>query len=229
MSRSLCVLLVAVTACDAQVDGDHNGDVLATVQGTLHSARMQTLPDPEVAVVWAARSKMGGVVGAEPVAAEGLFPHFQIAIYSPPPADWTDEFDGDEYGIGFVVVGTSETDFTSRSQWYGVDLARVVVYLPKATQPGSTIEGFLHGPAAAGFHIYSVKRLTEVERQERLACVNMIPHPGRMLDSHDIFTNCRGAGNDELDPTPADLETVLDIEIVEDTDIVDLINSLPRW
>jgi hypothetical protein len=103
------------------------------------------------------------------------------------------------------------------------------VYLPNDTVPGATLEAFLHGPQQAGFHVYDVHHLTEAERQQRLACVNMIPQNGGMLGTFAIYSQCGGAGRDELDPAPADLDTPFDITIVEDDDILELINNQPQW
>jgi hypothetical protein len=228
--RSIVVISILVAAaCDAQVDSDYPGPVLATIEGSLRTQRMQSLADPEVAVVWAKLSRMNGLVGADRVAAEGLFPQFRLSIHTPPPDDELDELDGERYGVALVAVGTVGTDYTKQTNWFGVDFERVVVYLPQDTLAGKTLEAFLHGPQSRGFHVYSVHRLTEEERAQRLACVNQIPHPGRMLSMFDIYSRCGGAGRDELNALAADLETRFDIEIVEGDDIVDLINRSPRW
>lgn len=228
MTRTIALCL-CVAACGSQADGDFQGEVLATLGGSLRSVRASPLPDPEVAVVWTQRSKMGGLVGAEKVSASGLFPQFTIEIFNPPPADILEELDGDLLAAAYVVVGSVDTDYTSYTGWRGVDLDRMLVYLPQPTTPGSTLEGFLHGPQDAGFHIYAVHHLTPEEYQARLDCVNAIPHPGRMLSEHDIYTVCGGAGRDELTATPGDLDTQLDGEIVEDDGVIELINKLPWW
>jgi hypothetical protein len=226
---SSVALVCLVPACDSQVDGEHQGTVLATIQGSLETHRVSPLPQPEVALVWAQASQMGKLVEAERVSAEGLFPQFKLSIYTPPPDDALDALDGDRFGVGLVVVGTPDTDYTARTGWKGVELQHVVMYLPAEPAEGSTLGGFLHGANTKGFHIFDVKRLTEPERQQRLACVNAIPHNGGMLTQHEIFTQCGGAGNDELTRSATDLDTLLDVAIVEDTGIVDLINSLPHW
>ncbi|HET9988982.1 MAG TPA: hypothetical protein VFQ65_10680, partial [Kofleriaceae bacterium] len=94
----------------------------------------------------------------------------------------------------------------------------------------SVLTAFLHGAAAptTGFHLYTVTHLTEAERQQRLACVNAMPHDGMALDWVRIFRDCRGAGNDELDPAPDDLDTLLAADVIEDGAIVQLINDMPH-
>ncbi len=227
--RLVLVATLSLAACDAQVDGDHEGEVLASIEGALTSMRQSPLPKPEVAVVWAKLSMMNGLVGAERVAAEGLFPQFRLSIYSPPPDEMLDDLDGELYGVGMVAVGTEGTDYTRRTDWRGVDFGRVVVYLPEDTKPGKTLEAFMHGPQTKGFHVYTVHRLTEEERQQRLACVNMIPPNGGMLTTYEIYSQCGGAGRDELNVAPGDLQEQFDVEVIEDADIVDLINRQPRW
>lgn len=229
MSRLVIVATLTLAACDAQVDGDHKGEVLASIEGALTSMRASPLPEPEVAIVWAKLSMMNGLVGAERVAAEGLFPQFQLSIYSPPPDDQLDDLDGELYGVGLVAVGTEGTDYTRHTDWRGVDFNRVVVYLPEDTKPDKTLGAFLHGPQTKGFHVYDVHRLTEAERQQRLACVNMIPSNGGMLTTYEIYSKCGGAGRDELTVAPLDLDQLFDIEVIEDADIVELINRSPRW
>jgi hypothetical protein len=237
MSRHWIPLtLIFAVACDAQVDGDHKGEVLAEIEGSLTSMRAQPLPSPEVALVWSKLSLMNGIAAAEKVKAEGLFPQFTLSIHSPPPGDlldppddWLAEWDGQHYGVGLVVVGNEGIDYKIRTDWRGVDFDRVVIYLPEDTVPGGMIEAFLHGPQTEGFHVYTVKRLTEAERQQRLDCVNMIPHQGRMLTYKEMYATCGGAGRDELYPATDDLQTLFDVEVIEDVGIVELINRLPRW
>ena len=221
-----------LAGCASQVDGDHQGEVLATIQGSLQSMRTEPLPQPEVAVVWAQRSMMGGLVGAETVDAEGLFPNFTLKIFNPPPGDMVDGFDvpaDGRYGVAYVVVARAGADLTDFTQWRGVDLNHLLVYLPQAAEPGSTVAGFLRGPASAGFHIYNVRELTTEEYQARLACITAIPHPDRMLTGHEIYTSCPGTDSDELTLAPGDLATELSIDLIEDSDLVKLINSIPHW
>jgi len=247
MSRSYVLVSIALVfglaACDAQVDSEHQGEVLATIRGDLRSARATALADPEVTVVWALRSQMGGFVGAERVEAEGLFPQFTLSLYSPPPDAMIDGFVGEDgkftasdgrFGIAYIVVGTPEIDYSSVVGWKGVDLDHLLVYLPEAVVEGSTLAGFLRGPASAGFHIYDVRTLTEGERQAHLDCLTEVyraisQREHRMPTQHENFTACPGTDKDDLTLAPSDLDTQLGIEIIEDADIVKLVNTLPHW
>lgn len=235
MTAKLLLLSVSMSlgACASQVDSDHQGEVIATMRGSLESQRSSPLPDPEVSLVWLKPSEMSRISGAEHVVAEGLVSQFTLQIFSPPPDDIMEMhafLDNIPFGIGLVVVGTTATNFTSMTDWRGADLDHMVLYFPEAPPEDSALTAFLHGPSAptAGFHLYTVKRLTEEERQARLACVNAMPHDGMSLDWVHIFRDCRGAGNDELDPAPEDLDTLLDAKIIEDGDIVKLINGMPH-
>jgi hypothetical protein len=231
-SKLLLMTLPVVAACASQVDGDHQGEVIATMRGSLSSSRTSPLPDPEVSLVWLKPSEMSRISGAEHVEAEGLVSQFTLSIYSPPPDDILEMLaflENRPIGMGLVVVGSTETDFTNKTEWRGADLDHMVLYFPEAPPADSALTAFLHGPPpTAGFHLYTVKRLTEEERQQRLACVNALPRDGMSFDWAQVYRECRGAGNDELDPAPEDLDTLLSAEVIEDGAIVKLINDMPH-
>ena len=48
------------------------------------------------------------------------------------------------------------------------------------------------------------------------------------FDWAQVWRECRGAGNDELDPAPDDLDTLLTADVIEDGAIVKLINDMPH-
>jgi hypothetical protein len=233
MTSKLLLLIVPLAACASQVDGDNQGEVIATMRGALTSSRTSPLPSPEVSLVWLKPSEMSRISGAEHVDAEGLVSQFTLSVYSPPPDDILEmnaTLDNILFGMGLVVVGSTTTDFTKMTEWRGADLDHMLLYFPEAPPADSVLTAFLHGPGAPtkGFHLYSVTRLTEAERQQRLACVNAMPQNGMTLDWVKIFRDCRGAGNDELDPSPDDLDTLLTADVIEDGAIVKLINDMPH-
>lgn len=233
MTPKTLLVLLPLAACASQVDGDHQGEVIATMHGSLTSTRTSPLPSPEVSLVWLKPSEMSRIAGAEHVEAEGLVSQFTLSVYSPPPDDILETnaiLENRAIGMGLVVVGSKDSDFTSKTEWRGADLDHMLMYLPEAPPADSVLTAFLHEPTAptAGFHLYTVKRLTEAERQERLDCLNGLPHAGMTLDWARIFSECRGAGNDELDPAPDGLDTLLDAQIIEDGAIVQLINDMPH-
>jgi hypothetical protein len=233
MTSKLLLLVLPLAACASQVDSDHQGDVIATMHGSLTSARMSPLPSPEVSLVWLKPSEMSRISGAEHVEAKGLVSQFTLSVYSPPPDDILEmnaELGNLPLGMGLVVVGSTDTDFTQMTQWRGADLDHMLLYFPAAPPADSALTAFLHGPGAptAGFHLYTVTRLSEAERQQRLDCVNAMPTSGMALDWVAIFRDCRGAGNDELDPAPDDLDTLLTANVIEDGAIVQLINDTPH-
>ena len=51
----------------------------------------------------------------------------------------------------------------------------------------------------------------------------------RKATQHQEFVGCPGTDDDDLTLAPDDLATKLGIDVIEDTGIVALINSLPRW
>ena len=233
MTTKLLLLLAPLAACASQVDADNQGEVIATMHGALTSSRMSPLPTPEVELVWLKPSEMSRISGAEHVDATGLVSQFTLDVYSPPPDDILEmnaELENIPFGMGLVVVGSQGTDFTKMTSWRGADLDHMLLYFPETPPADSVLTAFLHGPGSPtkGFHLYTVTRLTEAERQQRLDCVNAMPHDGMALDWAAIFRTCRGAGNDELDPAPDDLDTLLSADVIEDGAIVQLINDMPH-
>lgn len=231
-TKLLLLLAVPLAACASQVDGDNQGQVIATMRGALTSTRSSPLPSPEVALVWLKPSQMSEPVGAERVEAKGLLSQFTLSIYSPPPDSMLEmqpEVDSWPVGMGLVVVGNQGADYTDQTQWRGADLDHMLLYFPEAPAADSALTAFLHGPAPTkGFHLYTVTRLTEAERQQRLDCVNALPHSGMSFDYVQVYTQCRGFGNDELDLAPQDMDTLLDAKEIEDGAIVQLINGIPH-
>ena len=233
MTTKLLLLLLPLAACASQVDGDNQGEVIATMRGALTSSRSSPLPSPEVSLVWLKPSEMSRISGAEHVDAKGLISQFTLDIYSPPPDDILETnamLENRPFGMGLVVVGSQGSDFTQMTNWRGADLDHMLLYFPETPPEDSVLTAFLHGPGSPtkGFHLYTVTRLTEAERQQRLDCVNSMPISGMNLDWAAIFRQCRGAGNDELDPAPQDLDTVLSADVIEDGAIVQLINGIPH-
>lgn len=233
MTTKLLLLLVPLAACASQVDGNNQGEVIATMHGALTSTRMSPLPSPEVELVWLKPSEMSAIVGAEHVDAKGLVSQFTLDIYSPPPDNILEvqpELESRPIGMGLVVVGSAGSDFTDMTKWRGADLDHMLIYFPEAPAPDGVLSAFVHatGATTAGFHLYTVKRLTDAERQQRLDCVNAMPISGMNLDWTAIFRQCGGAGNDELYPAPQDMDTELDASVIEDGAIVQLINGIPH-
>lgn len=225
------LVLLAAAACDAQVDGDHQGQVLATLEGTMHSAT----PSPssvaiDVSVVWVIGSGGTSFVGSDKVEVEGSLPSsFSLSIFTPPTDDVMSDWDGIKFGAALVTVSPAGEDPERWQAWRGVENDRVLVYLPESPPAGSAVAGLLAGTPSAGFHVYDVKRLTEAERQQRLDCSTQLFHSlGYMPSRAEIFAACGGTGSDELTLAADDLDTQLSIEIVDDFGL-DEFNALPRW
>lgn len=220
-----------VAACDAQVDGDHQGEVLATLEGTMHtSASTPTSIAIDVSVVWVIGSGGTSFVGSDHVEVQGSLPsNFSLSVFSPPSDDVLSDWDGIKFGAALVAVGPAGEDPTRWQAWRGVEYDRVLVYLPEAPPAGSAVAGLLHGTPTAGFHLYDVRRLTEAERQERLACgTQLYLDLGYMPSRAEMFAACGGDSNDDLTLAADDLDTQLSIEIIDQFGL-DEFNALPMW
>lgn len=230
MTRIPLLLLFTVAACDAQVDSDHQGQILAELQGDMHTSTARTTTTADVSVVWTIGSGGTSFVGADQAQTQGMLPnHFTLSVFTLPTADVMKEWDGQTFGAALIAAGPQGVDPTDWQSWYGVDMNHVLVYVPQQPATGSTLAGILHGTPAVGYHLYDVKRLTDAEVQQHYDCITQF-----LADNHrepttaEIFSVCGGDGHDELWPSAGDLQTELDIEIVDSFGIPEF-NELPSW
>lgn len=224
------LLLLAVTGCDSQVDGDHRGEVLAALEGQMHTTTTRTTASADVSVVWTIGSGGTSFVGAETAQVDGMLPsNFTLSVFTTPSADVMSDWDGIRFGAALIAARPQGVDATAWQQWLGVDNNHVLVYLPEAPPVGSAVAGLLHGTPTSGYHVYDVRRLTEAERQQRFDCISkFFNEQNREPTRAEIFSLCGGDGNDELWPSADDIDTVLDIPVVDEFGL-DEFNGLPRW
>lgn len=231
MSLKLCSLLVVLAplaACDSQVDGDHQGDALATISGSVRNTRSAPIPDSEVVVVWQNSSGSPDLTGADSVDVAGSFPaQFALSIYTPPDAALLNDWDGVKVGVAYIVAGVPGTDYSDdnavETGLLGMEVDHLLVYVPEAVPAGSQASIILRGTPAAGFHLYSVRKLTEAEQDARAACVDGL---GAGATLSQVFTQCGGfSAFDDFVPTATDLATPLSIDLVDDISQIDV----PEW
>ena len=229
-SKLTTLLLFTVAACDSQVDGDHQGQILAKLEGDMFTSTARTTTTAEVALNWVIGSGGTSFVGADKVQVEGTLPsHFSLSVFNLPSDDVLSDWDGIKFGAAYISAGPVGEDPENWQAWYGAELQHVLVYVPVQPPAGSAVAGLLHGTPTAGFHIYNARRLSEAERQQRLDCVTQASQGlGRMITRAEIFNLCGGDSNDELTLAPDDLDTQLSIEVVEKFGLPEF-NLLPRW
>ncbi len=219
----------ALVACGSQVDSNHQGDVLATLAGSVRNTRVQAVGDAEVAAVWVNSSGSPDLVVAETVEVEGSFPaQFTLSLFEPPPASALNHTpDGGQFGVAYIIAGKAGTDYASEESvqagLLGMEENHLLVYLPADVTPGSELSYFLRGTPSAGFHIYDVGRHTEAEQQARATCIAGL---GEDPAISEIFTQCGGFDNfDDFLPSASDLQAPLDIELVDDPSTI----QAPNW
>ena len=224
-------LLVPVTACASQVDGDNQGTPLATFHGNVSSQRTATPTAADVAVIW--RDWMGpGLIagGIEPV--QGNFPaEFELAMYVPPPANVINHDTGEDVGFAVAYIEAVEPGQTEflwpAPQSLGADFEHLLVYVPADVPAGSFPALLLHDTPSAGFHLYGVRQLAQDEKNARWTCMAGLPVPWTWRDA---VLQCGGAGgytiNVDFVPLPADLATPLSVKLVDEDA---LLRDFPTW
>jgi hypothetical protein len=229
MSLKLCSLfaLASLAACSSQVDGDHQGDALATVKGSVRNARTMTVPSAEVALVWVNSSGSPDLVGGDAVDVAGNFPaEFSLSIYTPPAAELINNWNGVGVGVAYIVAGAEGLDYTDEEALeeglLGMDVDHLLVYLPAAVPAGSPASIVLRGTPSAGFHIYNVHKLTDAESEARQQCIDALGNPS----AEEMYSQCGGSASfDDFVPSATDLATPLEIELVDDISEIDV----PNW
>jgi hypothetical protein len=230
MSLKLCSLfaVASLAACSSQVDGDHQGDALAIVKGSVRNARSKPVPSSEVAVVWINSSGSPDLMGADTVDVAGNFPaQFSLSIYTPPAAELVNNWHGVGVGVAYIIAGEEGMDYSNpqslEAGLLGMDEDHLLVYLPAAVPAGSDASIVLRGTPAAGFHLYDVHKLTDAESAAREACIDGL---GSTPTLHQVYTQCGGeAFFDDFVPSATDLGTPLEIDLVDDISEIDA----PNW
>src|SRR5690606_6628369 len=122
------LLLLLTGACAAQVDSDHQGEVLATLEGTMQTAESTQTVAVDVVVNWVVPSGGPSFVGADRVEVEGTLPsNFSLSIFSPPTDDQMVEWQGVEYGAAYIAVAPVGVDEQGFGHWRGADYDHVLV------------------------------------------------------------------------------------------------------
>lgn len=230
MSRITLLLAALSGACAAQTDADHQGTVLATLEGTVH-APMATTTKADVSLVWVYGRAGIGLIGKDHVEVKGELPSsFTISVFTRPGDDMMRAWDGERAGGAYIVAHHKGSDPKDWDNWLGVDYDHAVIYVPEDAEPGGPIAGLLRSTPEAGFHIYNVRKATEAEYQGQLACMNRIfQQTGALPSVAERFAQCGGDSHDPLTPTDLDLDTPLGIELLDHPFGITEINKLPRW
>ncbi len=240
-------VVLPLAACDSQVDSDHQGVALATLQGAVSNLRTQPAAEADVVVVWRNWNGPSMHRGAI-VPVEGNFPaEFKLSIYEPTPSDLLNAFDElgpqlksyygcapeidvdaaceTQFGVAYVMAGLpGQTEFSwPTGQALGMDLDHLLVYVPDDIPAGSLVAKLLHSTPAAGFHLYGVKRLNDEEHAERARCYDTLTDHGTHEPLlQEMYDHCGGRLEvDDVVPLPADLATPLKVTLVDDLSTAD--------
>ena len=220
------LLLGSLAGCDSQVDAGHQGTALATLGGSVRNTRTLATGDAEVVVLWHNSSGSPDLTGTDSVEVEGSFPaQFRLSIYQPPEVELLNDWNGVKFGVAYIIAATPGTDVSDddAAGLLGIDANHLLVYLPEDVPAGSEVATFLRGTPRAGFHIYGVHKLTDAEQQDRQLCEDGL---GADATLDEIYSTCGGAAYfDDFVPLDTDLDTNLEVELVDDIDDVDV----PNW
>jgi hypothetical protein len=196
MARSQALLLVLVTACDAQVEPGYQGESLLTLTAAVTSD--EPLPDDlEIEMTWVDFVSGDSCDGDSTFEFSGFheldveveFPNRYTFEVTESPERWLNDFTRGgqfpgESRIGLAEVYSQGGDLDSHP-W------QVLVFVERDIRPGTVSETFAGGILTAGFHVL-----------ERVAAP---------CDSYLAADDPAEGTLDCLRPTPEDLETEFDL------------------
>jgi hypothetical protein len=187
--HSLLLALVAAAGCDSVSHEQYQGNVLATIQGSVVVAPAYMPPPSEAVLLWTeARGSIGNetfVDIAEKVAVQGTFPAaFQLDVHQPPPAAAGITFDGARINIaritaweaGVLKAGQQIVEIGKSPLGYA---SEYLVHLDRDVPETHPFKTWL-GVNQKGFHLvhYVSKRLTPAEiKQQNDACEKLFGNP----------------------------------------------------
>ncbi len=225
----LALLAAPLVACDGQVDSDHQGTALAKLTGTVRDSRAQSRRGVEVVAAWDNTSVDPDTRSVDAVQVSGSFPtQFTLSIYTPPPPEsFNEDESGTKVAVAIILAHEEGASLEDGSTYLGAETNHLLVYVPADVPAGSDVSYLLHSTPKAGFHIYGIRRLSELESGQREDCIQAHSDENGERPPLSVITEeCGGLPTfDEFVPLENSLRTPLEIELVDDPDDIDL----PNW
>jgi hypothetical protein len=166
----IATLAVGAAACDAQNDGNYQGEPLTTVRGTIVNGDPSAIPpDAELAIVWTILVDGVDANGkplphsdsvAEKITVSPTFPSsFEFDVHLPPPPDAIRDVYGIDtpLAVGSLVVfkkGAVSSGALDEATFQANFLAsadKVLLYVPQAVSGWATT--YLGGVSAPGYYL----------------------------------------------------------------------------
>lgn len=204
---TLLLSLLAIPACDSNVDAAFKGEPLISLRGEVLKPATAIEGDLEVALVWYRFTTEGDQWLAASVPIDGSFPaKFVLDVNTPPPDDLLNHFEPGDAGVAvaYIVAVPAGTDLGSLDEVQlqgGVENA-LVAYTPAEIAADSAASAALGGPLKAGVNLLQSTPPTEAEiTAAEEACAK--------------DENACGFLFDRLSPVPADTLLELTLGVFE--------------
>jgi hypothetical protein len=231
--------LLALSACDAQVDPDYPGEPIASLVGTVTNEMQVRKPtNAEVALVWLNTAGSPDRYFGERAAVNSQFPaDFTLDVYAPPPAEALNDYthgavrpQESRVGVAYIAAVdaqifalygdrlTDAEDGMLEQLTLGGAENHMLVYVEKDVQPNTHAETLLGGQLAAGYHVMDVKRPTEAQKQQAEQCFTQATNT-------EEFAACYALVFDRLQLAPVDMQTRISVRLVDDSETI----NWPDW
>jgi hypothetical protein len=190
----LALAVMAVAACDAQVDGGYPGEPVARVHGTAVGFSPEDIADG-AGVRW--NTQQGADLTAGPVTPLPLESRppssITVLVLAAPSDDAYFSFGDDSPRVAEGSLFLTHDDAT-----VGVTIDSALVFVDGDVAPGSLAAEYLGGTPAAGFHLYDERATAELSAPQ--AYFAMLCGGGEACERPRLY---------QLVPTAHDLETTV--------------------
>lgn len=162
LSISLVTAALAAAGCDQPAGPDYEGEVLASLRGTVVDDRSTDTSAAKVVLVWGVDEAPIDRHVATEVPVAGAFPaEFRLDVFEPPPDDalMTPEgVDEPRIGVAYVLVVPEDAETADEAALLGGAEDHVLVYVDRDVVAGTFAADLLHGTPTQGYHLMDVVR-----------------------------------------------------------------------
>lgn len=179
LTSLLLVTVTTTTACEGMADDDYQGEILASMTGTVTSTRIAATPPTQAVVIWAGVTALD--LGFGGAAINGSFPAmFRIDVTTPPPPTQFIDGSGD-LAIGLLSVWPQRGHLTEvEDAILGIEEQHAMLWVGNqgaadvaAARWGMTVE--------PGMHVVEMLGLSLEQDVEYSTCVRVAEQAGQDL------------------------------------------------
>jgi hypothetical protein len=199
------LLVLALAACEPQVDGGYPGETIAVLPGTVLSPGDVVVDGMQL--FWQGVDPRGPGAVKTTLPVRTRFPSgFEASLTAPPPVEARLAFDGEPAfaeGCLYALAWRGRSLVPA-----GTDYGRALVWLAADAAPGTTTAAYLGGPLAAGFHVVRWTPTAELSPAQEILAARCVAAALALGWGEEATTVCREIRSFRLDEDPEGMAAV---------------------